>query len=303
MGAYQGFTQLIPSSFGSDKPLLLANINMETESKYRFNEAKHLHQMLVGDEWKNLTGCTTILGVIAKPALIQWAADMATGQFGWIKAKEWDEEKEEYVEVPLERRLEKSKEAFEMLMKLDPKGFLTFLDNARVAHCKRKEKAGDFGTKTHTAVEALIQEAIKDGNGYLAHREVDEKPIQNFIDWAVKNKVRFLETEKNIYSEELFIGGIVDIVCEIDGQVWIGDIKTAGSGIYPEHFWQCAGYNIMLNAMGLYPNITGYLILNLKENGKMDEKRSISNEENKDAFLAALKLYRIQEKLKNNIIK
>ena len=151
--------------------------------------------------------------------------------------------------------------------------------------------------------------AIKKYKGFIPEAIIDlsefgiDKSIKNFIDWANKSKVKFLETEKNIYSEKLFIGGIVDMICEIDGQIWLGDVKTSGSGIYSEHFFQCAGYHLMLEAMELYPNITGYLILNLKESGEMLEKRSVSNEENKKIFLNCLEIYRQQEKIKNNIIK
>lgn len=244
---------------------------------YRFNKGQHLHQILVGEEWKNLTGCTTVLSVLAKPALIPWAARMAT----------------EYIEKIVREQIGAGYD-------LNTADWKNILEEAKSAHAKRKTDAGAYGTKTHEAISLLIKNAIAQ-DGYIVPMEVKEKSIQNFVDWAVKNKVKFLETEKNIYSEFLFIGGIVDFVCEIDGQVWIGDIKTSGSGIYPEHFFQCAGYHLMLEEMGLYSNITGYLILNLKENGEMLEKRSISNNENREIFRNCLEIYRVQEKLKNNI--
>ena len=243
------------------------------QEKYRFNRERHLHQLLVNGEWKNLTGCTTVLGVLAKPALIPWAAKMAT---------EWIRENCKKVNG---------------LWSVSEKD----LEEAKKAHAKRKTDAGAYGTKTHALVEGLIILAIKMNNGFIVEQVGADKSIQNFIDWAVKNKVKFLETEKNIYSEFLFIGGIVDFVCEIDGQKWIGDIKTAKSGIYPEHFWQCAGYNLMLEEMGLYKDIKGYLILNLKEAGEFEEKRSVSNNENKQIFRSCLEIYRAQEKLKSNI--
>lgn len=246
--------------------------------KYEFNKAKHLHLL----DGKALTGCTTVLSVVAKPALIQWAANMAVDYIKEHRAVL--NVKIDGVEYPI----------------LTTE---TLLEEARKAHCKRKKEAGDYGTRTHEEVELIVNRAIKESEGLITGHTVGEsKPISNFVEWAIQNKVKFLESEKNIYSEQLWIGGIVDLVVEIDGQVWIGDVKTSGSGIYPENFWQCAGYQLMLNNMNLYPNIAGYLILNLKESGEFIEKRSISNEENKEAFLACLKIYRIQEKLKNQII-
>lgn len=243
--------------------------------KYKFEPKRHLHQLSVNGEWKNLTGCTTILSVIAKPALISWAANMAVG---YIKENGIEDDNSEGIWISFKE-----------------------LEEARKAHTKRKEKAGDWGTKVHAEIERYIKNTIAI-NGNAKDKTKYDESIKNFIDWAVKNKVKFLETEKNIYSEKLFLGGIVDIVCEIDGQKWIGDIKTAKSGIYPENFWQCAGYDLMLKEMKLYPDIKGYLILNLKENGEMLEKRSISNGDNTKAFMACLDIYRIQEKIKNQVI-
>ena len=252
--------------------------------KYRFNKKEHLHEILIGEKWQSLTGCTTILNVLAKPALISWAANMTAGFL---------------------------KEKLGEIKQLDEVGWLSMLEEARKSHAKRKTEAGDYGTKTHKSISNLIGLAMKKNKGFIPEPIIDlskldcgiDKSLKNFIDWADKNKVKFLGSEKNIYSEELFIGGIVDMVCEIEGQIWLGDIKTSGSGIYPDHFFQCAGYHIMLESMGLYPKITGYLILNLKESGEMLEKRSISNEENKKIFLNCLEIYRQQEKLKNNTIK
>jgi len=250
--------------------------------KYRFNKKEHKHEILIGEKWQPLTGCTTILSVLAKPALIAWAANMTAGFL---------------------------KEKLDEIKQLNEADWLSMLEDARKAHARRKTEAGDYGTKTHESISNLIGLAIKKNKGFIPEPIIDlakldcgiDKSLKNFIDWADKNKVKFLESEKNIYSEELFIGGIVDMVCEIDGQVWLGDIKTSGSGIYADHFFQCAGYHIMLEAMKLYPKITGYLILNLKESGEMLEKRSISNEENRKIFINCLEIYRQQEKLKSNI--
>lgn len=232
--------------------------------------------MLVDEEWKNLTGCTTVLNVIAKPFLIPWAARMAV----------------DLLKPKLKEIKELSQASFELL-----------LEEARTAHCKRRDKGGNYGTKVHDEIHLLILDAITNSFGYIqGTKKSEEKSVRNFIKWAIVNKVKFLETEKNIYSEELFVGGIADFVCEIDKQIWLGDIKTSKSGIYPENFWQCGGYHLMLEAMGLYPDITGYLILNLKKSGEVLEKRSVSMNESKEAFLSCLSIYRIKEKIKSSLI-
>jgi len=256
-------------------------MNSKTK-KFEFNKEKHEYLL----DGQRMTGCTTILGVLAKPALIPWAARMATDYIRNNAPKE-------SLSMPDGEKLEE----YNYIVSEE------LLEEACKAHTKRKEKAGDYGTKTHEIIAEIIADVIENSEGFIRSGRNSNKSVDNFIQWAINNKVKFLETEKIIYSEELFIAGTVDFVCEIDGQIWVGDIKTSGSGIYSEHFFQCAGYNIMLEDMGLYPNITGDLILNLKENGEMLEKRSISNEANRKIFTNCVEIYRQQELLNKATIK
>jgi len=245
---------------------------VQNKVEYGFDKKLHFHYLMINGVKQPLTGCTTVLNIVSKPALIQWSANMTA----------------EYVIDNFEEGCD-----LEALCK-----------EAKTAHRKRKENAGDYGNMVHDIISGIIEVAIRN-DGYINPlTESKEKSIQNFIEWAVDNKVEFLETEKNIWSEKYFLGGIVDFVCRIDGQIFIGDIKTAKSGIYAENLWQCSGYDIMANDMGLSwaKDIKGYVILNLKESGEFLEKRSSSTEEHKKAFMACLEIYRQKEKTTNQII-
>lgn len=234
---------------------------------YTFDDKKHVHKL----NDKALTGVTTILGVIAKPALIQWAANETT----------------KYIKENFESTIYNFEDKWE-----------AFLKEASIAHTKKKESGGEKGKDVHSEIESLIKASIEnkpfeyDGNN---------PQVLHFLIWAMKNKVKFVSSEEHIYSKKLWIGGICDFVCEIDGETWIGDIKTS-SAIYPEYFFQTAAYQKCFEEMGKYGKFKGHIILNLKKDGSFTEKRSISNEDNLLAFLAALTLYRTQEKLKGQII-
>ena len=273
---------------------------MNKEYRFLDKDGQHLHQLLIDGKFRNLTGCTTVLNVLFKP-LAWWASGMACGKLGWIQkyVKYGDGKK---IWVSKEDRLKSAKNGLKALMLLDVDGYLGLLDEAYKAHSVKKEKAGDYGKKTHNTISELVLEAIKSNKGFIEPQKHKEKSVQNFIDWAVKNRVKFLESEIHVYSKTHFLGGIVDIVCEIDERLWLIDIKTSKSGIYPSHFWQCGGYDIMLYECSKYKDIVGYIILNLKESGIILEKRSISNNDNKKAFMHCLGIYRLQEKIKNNII-
>ena len=239
-------------------------------AEYRFNEKGHLHELLVDGTWKALTGCTTVLSILAKPALIQWSANEAV----------------KYIEENITLQSETWPELFK---------------EAKTAHRRKKEEAGQKGTDIHFEVEKLVKGSIEAWGGIIDPDTKSEIPqVQHFIDWAVKNKVKFMESEKNVYSKKLWLGGILDLIVEIDSKLWIADIKT-GSGNYADAFWQMAGYELMMTEMG-YPELAGSIVLNLKKTGEFEEKRSVSNEDAKKGFLACLEIYRIQEKFKNNII-
>lgn len=225
---------------------------------YEFDEKKHVHKL----DGKNLTGITTILSVINKPYLIQWSANMA-------------------VEYIRDTAVEKTIDGVHYLL---TQGH--HLEDAKVAHTKKKEKAGGIGTKVHEAVEKYIKSGEMKSDDKLI-----QKCLNNFMSWAKEDKVEFVESEKNLYSKKYWLGGIVDFVCKIDGEIWIGDVKTS-SGIYPESFLQMAGYQLMLEELGLYENIKGHIVVNLRKDGTMEVKKNCEVGSHREAFLSALVLYR-----------
>ena len=226
--------------------------------KFEFDERSHRYFL---DE-KPVTGVTTILGVIAKPFLIPWASKMA------VEHIKENSESGEFIGMGECYVVHKN-----------------ILEDARKAHAQKRDKAGDIGTLAHK----WIENHVRGQNNPITD---DIKPmIDNFLKWEEENKPKYLESELRVYSEKNWYAGTLDLMMEIDGEVWLGDIKT-GSGIYPEHFLQCAAYQLALQEMGKYPNIKGHLIINLRKDGKMETKRSISFEKDMEVFLAALTIYR-----------
>lgn len=241
---------------------------------YSFDEFGHVHTL----DGKPLTGVTTILGVIAKPALIQWAANQVCEHIktNCPKVEPCDASDHDYYEVTVDD-----------------------LEDARTAHCKKKETAGEQGTAIHAEIEKLITVALAGDGTIGSHYKRDDHPKQvvKFIDWAAENKVKFLASEQNLYSREWWVGGIADIVCEIDGKRYIGDIKTS-SGIYPEHFIQCSAYAEMACEMGLYDKFDGVIILNLKKTGGFETRQFLDVEQGAKVFESAVNIYRFKESVK-----
>ena len=225
---------------------------------------------------KPMTGVTTILGVIAKPALIQWAANMAVDYIA------------EHIGDVLTFPIDKEKTE-------------KFLKEARTAHAKKKTDAGKKGTDVHKEIENIITWALT-GNGVIPKEyvistnyeieDVAKGQIQKFLDWAVGNKVKFLASEKKVYSEKLWYAGTLDFLCEIDGKKYIGDLKTS-SGIYGrEYFFQCAAYRQAAEEMG-ETDFHGSIIVRCGKDGSFETKDSFDYETDVKGFNAALQLYRI----------
>jgi len=76
--------------------------------------------------------------------------------------------------------------------------------------------------------------------------------IKPFIEWSKENVKKFIASEAHCYSKELWVGGIVDVVAELnDGTLAVIDFKSA-KAVYITHFLQCSGYAIEINENGLF---------------------------------------------------
>lgn len=154
--------------------------------------------------------------------------------------------------------------------------------------------AGVSGTEIHAKIESYIKDAIQNSKGYIFPATDEAPQVQNFIDWAVKNKVEFLFSEEPLYSKEWMSCGTVDFICRINGKVLIGDIKTNGnkrryewdarknaydfskpvSDIHITGLWQTGCYGKMATEPGarqLLSRFDGVVVVNIKKSGEFDE--------------------------------
>lgn len=239
---------------------------------FSFDPAKHVYKL----DGKRMTGVTTILGVINKPALVGWAANMAVD---YIK------ENCEYIGNTFEDR--------------DGDYYLvspTELQEARKAHTRKKDARAVEGSDVHAEIETYIKACIEeDGHAVTLLDHEMAQPADSFarfVRWAVDNKVQFLESEKVMYHPEWFVGGTADFVCLIDGKKYVGDIKTQKKIWDRVPFFQMAAYRGMLEQMG-ETDFHGSLIVHLPMEGELETHYSFDYESDLDGFLSALKLYRL----------
>lgn len=240
---------------------------METKETtgYTFDPLKHHHSL----DGKPLMGVTTVLQVISKPQLIQWAANMATDHIYALPISEEGD-----------------------FVRHHKEDWYNGLKKARIAHRVKKEKGGDWGHIVHKAIE----EWIKDNKLPVGLEGTQQMAFDHFREWSATNEVKFLESEKHVYSKEYWIGGICDLVIKMNGKKYVADIKTS-SAIYNEAFFQMGAYDLCLREMDQHNDVEGYLVINLKKDGSIDTKMAVDMEINKRAFKAALELYKINQQL------
>jgi hypothetical protein len=246
---------------------------MNSSTGFEFDAKKHKYFL----DGREMTGCTTILGVIAKPALIQWAANMAVD---YLKGLEHD------------------------LLTADD------FEAARKAHTRKRDDAAQKGTDTHALVEEYIKFCIAENGGEPQLTGTEPHSIRPFQEWAQRENIRFLASEQQVYSRSLFVAGTYDFMFEKDGKRYVGDLKTMKKLYDRLPIMQCAGYALMWEEMrgverefehNEQHEIDGYCIFNLPKERAFDEKVDVpwswDTEGDREAFTSAVRLYRyLQQK-------
>lgn len=105
-------------------------------------------------------------------------------------------------------------------------------------------KAAWEGTQVHDAAEKLMlgKEILwlkEDGS---TNYSLDVwRLILRFADFWNKTKPELIATEYHLFSDEHQYAGTTDIICRIDGKLWLLDIKTSNS-LHTSHNLQLSSY-------------------------------------------------------------
>ncbi len=228
----------------------------------QFDSTKH-HYTIDG---KTVDGVTSVLGIIAKPALVYWAAGKAA----------------EFVDANLP-----------VNQPLDEVEKKRLVEGAKTAHRSSLKDAADIGTLFHEYVEKYIkgEKPTKPKNKML------KVATENFHKWVDSNHVEFKSSERKILSLKHRYCGTCDFTAKVNGKNVVGDLKTS-SGVWNEYWLQLAAYKGAL--LEEYPQFTidHTLILRCGKDGSFEVKELNDFETNFKAFLSALELYRWEKQTK-----
>lgn len=231
--------------------------------KLTFQEFQHQYKL---EDGTLVPSVTTILSVLNKPALINWAANQAV----------------DYVAAGLKPGVSYDEVQLQQLF-----------NAARKAHAIRKQDTADIGSMVHDWIERYI-------NGEKPEMPINEqlkKSVENFLDWQKKNKVEFLLSEQPVFSKEHKYCGTLDFVAKIEGELFLGDIKTS-SAIYDEYFLQLAAYGVARSEEFPEEKYKSQGIIRISRDGSFQFKLSQNSEDSFQAFLAAKRIFDWQAKMK-----
>lgn len=232
---------------------------------YSFDSTLHAHTL----NGKPLIGTTTLIKEMFPPPLAWWASGKALEPLGWKNPKQT---------TPEDRRLRLGAVLSE-IKAYTVEDWDTKLQECYRNHDTVKKEAGESGTNIHELIERIIKDAIEKWGGVVGEVGNEDPSVAEFIKWAQGKK--FIHSEAHVYSELLWLGGIVDFVFKTDEGVYLGDIKTS-KGIYPSHFIQLGLYDCEQSENGFFASdgmkegesedVVGYTVINLPKEGGINVK-------------------------------
>lgn len=238
-----------------------------------FDAGSHRYELPNGDV---IPSTTQVLNIIAKPALVYWAASEGAKFF-----------KENMIEVD---EAIWGKLGGAPLYSFGSLSYDDMVVGIAKAHSRAASKAAGIGTTVHSYVEKFIRSTLHgEPTPDIPENKKAQKSIEAFYKWLDTSDVVWLSTEERLFHPELKYAGTVDAVAEVDGEFCVIDFKTSAK-IYPEHKIQCAAYAKVVELIyGRKVDCT-YVLRFDKNNGKFQVGSSDSIEEDFLAFRAALVL-------------
>lgn len=140
-------------------------------------------------------------------------------------------------------------------------------------------RAGTEGRNVHDAVQAILEghEVMWIGNGHSnpmirdSYNLSEWMSISKFIEFWDSVQPQVIALELKILSVNFRLGGQIDLICRIKGEIWIIDYKT--SNYMHESFWlQISAYASMWNEQHPEHLITRCGILHLKSEHRGPDK-------------------------------
>jgi len=206
---------------------------MHAPAKFRLDlKAPHTrYQNAAGDV---LPGVTTVLGVLNKPPLLDWAARVERDGVLQHNRLMWSGPNV-------------GAAVLESMLPVDEEGKPLYF------YAAKRDAAADAGTIAHARIHAHLRNLELDEEGLPpAALELSHNGYRRWLDWWTEQNARCVATELALVSEALQVGGTLDIVAETPQGLTLADVKTTKRPDprywpYHEMVGQVAAYQILWN--------------------------------------------------------
>ena len=227
-----------------------------------FNEKKHLYSV----DGVIIPSVTRVIGVIDKPALVPWAVKETVTELAgaWQPGVAYTQEQIDAI-----------------------------LADSKSARFRTSKAALNIGSEAHDWLERYIKAQIL----LTAAPTLPEYPpvlaaVNSYIEWEKhRSYLRYIYSERKVYSVKHMFSGTVDLVMEANGSVIVGDFKTS-KGIYPEYLVQSAAYAKALEEeLGI--SVDRIAVIRIPKDGNEVEIEISDNvDELFEVFLSCLTIWR-----------
>ena len=118
------------------------------------------------------------------------------------------------------------------------------------------KKAAEEGTQVHELAEEYLNGAelnFLDERGRPQYNPDVWQMFLRFVEFWETHKPTLIETEVHLFSDELKIAGTCDLIVEINGELWLLDLKTSNqlqtvyelqTAVYGQCYEECFGKKI-----------------------------------------------------------
>lgn len=219
---------------------------------------------------------TTVLSVIGKPALINWAGKVERELVMGVSA-------DLYADVS-------------GTPKMSRLAWLTTMEQRlgkQRAHQRLLAKAGEIGSQTHALIEWTLRAKLCQQPGPSPHiTDKAQWAFMVFEDWAKSVSLKPILVEQIVWSNKHGFAGTMDLLAEVEGKLTVVDFKT-GKAVYPEAHLQNAAYRSALREMGHADPVQGIIVRLPKDEKDPEPQAVLADDESTsfDAFLNAKKLW------------
>lgn len=194
-------------------------------AKVAYTDDGHTYQTIDTGTW--LQGVSTVSSIVPKDWLSAWGAKEAVKFLGYSD---------------YEGDIERAEQVLQEISKLDTRGFIQLLKEAKGASGRKSKTALVDGKAGHAWLEKYVGAKIKGEKLPDIPKGTLFRPLFQFVEWEQKNVDYWILSEAMIaYPEKGYAGTLDGLAMMKTGRLAIIDFKFA-SHLSEDYYLQTAGY-------------------------------------------------------------